>query len=171
MLGQLLADLTGESYATAAIRLVLEPLGMSDSWFPAEAPEPGTGSVVGYRLADDGAFHAVPLPIFKLQAAGGLWSTAEDLVRFGSSWQTLLPAELAAEALRPQAVRDASTGAEVGLGWLLQHRKDTVGHAGGSPGAAVSLLLRPSTGRTGVVLSNRLIPTEPVNARLMRPPV
>jgi len=169
VLGQLLADLTGESYATAATRLVLGPLGMSDSWFPTEAPEPSPDVVVGYRLADDGAFYAKPLPMFKLQASGGLWSTAEDLVRFGSSWQTLLPAELAAEALRPQAVRDASMGTEMGLGWLLLHRKDTVGHAGGSPGATISLLMRPSTGRTGVVLSNRLISIEPVNARLMQP--
>lgn len=33
--GQLIADLTGTPFAQAATELVLEPLGMADSWFPA----------------------------------------------------------------------------------------------------------------------------------------
>src|ERR1039457_26766 len=38
VLGQLITDLTGTSFAQAANRLVLEPLGMADSWFPTQAP-------------------------------------------------------------------------------------------------------------------------------------
>jgi CubicO group peptidase (beta-lactamase class C family) len=38
MSGQLIADHTGTTFAQAATRLVLEPLGMADSWFPAQAP-------------------------------------------------------------------------------------------------------------------------------------
>ena len=48
VLGQLIADLTGTSFAQAATRLVLEPLGMADSWFPAEAPV-SPDAACGYR--------------------------------------------------------------------------------------------------------------------------
>ena len=50
-LGQLIADVTGLPYADAATRLVLEPLGMSGSWFPDSWPGNGAGAVTGM---DDG---------------------------------------------------------------------------------------------------------------------
>jgi CubicO group peptidase (beta-lactamase class C family) len=165
VLGQVIADVTGSSFAAAATRLVLEPLGMADSWFPSQAPvSPDTAC--GYRLTPEGAFEPEPLPTFALQSAGGLWSTGPDLVRFGSRWRTLLPAELAGQALRPQA-QQYDSAAEIGLGWLLRRPMDAAGHSGGGPGSSASLVMRPSTGRTSVVLTNRLVPLEPVNARLI----
>jgi CubicO group peptidase (beta-lactamase class C family) len=53
--------------------------------------------------------------VFTLQSAGGLFSTGPDLARFGSGWRTLLPAELAEEALRPQ-VPQPDPAQETGLG-------------------------------------------------------
>lgn len=103
-----------------------------------------------------------------IPAAGGLWSTAADLVRFGAGWASLLPGELAREALRPHADRDPA-GAQIGLGWLLHQPKDLCGHAGGGSGAASSLLRRLSDGQTTVALANRLAPIEPVTARVARP--
>lgn len=160
VLGQLIADRTGTPYARAATRLVLEPLGMADSDFPTEAPQ-----AHGYRLTDDGTFAPEPLPMYALQGAGGLWSTGRDLVRFGAGWRTLLPRELAEQALRPQATQGDAV-AEVGLGWLLQRPMDAVGHFGLGPGWSTSLLTRPGTGRTSVVVTNRLVRVETVNARL-----
>jgi CubicO group peptidase (beta-lactamase class C family) len=165
LLGQLVADVTGGSYPEAATQMVLGPLGMSCSWFPASWP--ATGAVTGYHLAGDGSFETAPARICTVPAAGGLWTTGADLVRFGLSWASLLPAGLAREALQPQADRD-STGARMGLGWLLNEPKDVGGHAGGGPGAAASLIVRLSTGQPGVALANRLVPIEPVNARLVR---
>ncbi|MGH3122102.1 MAG: serine hydrolase [Streptosporangiaceae bacterium] len=166
LLGQLVADVTGGTYPEAATRMVLGPLGMSGSWFPASWP--GAGAVTGYHLAGDGSFETAPARICTVPAAGGLWTTAADLVRFGLSWASLLPAGLAREALRPQVDRD-STGAQMGLGWLLNEPKDVGGHASGGPGAAASLIIRLSTGQPSVALANRLVPIEPVNARLVRP--
>ena len=166
LLGQLIAEVTGSSYPEAATGLVLGPLGMGGSSFPATWP--ATGAVTGYRLAGDGSFEPAPAKVCTLPAAGGLWTTAADLVRFGLSWASLLPAALAGEALRPQVDRD-STGAQMGLGWLLNEPKDVCGHAGGGPGAASSLIIRRSTGQPSVALANRLVPVEPVNARLVRP--
>jgi CubicO group peptidase (beta-lactamase class C family) len=166
LLGQLIADVTGGSYPDAATGLVLGPLGMSGSSFPATWP--ATGAVTGYLLAGDGSFEPARAKVCTLPAAGGLWTTAADLVRFGLSWASLLPAALAAEALRPQVDRDF-TGAQMGLGWLLNEPKDVCGHAGGGPGAASSLIIRRNTGQPSVALANRLVPIEPVNARLARP--
>lgn len=166
VLGQLVADVTGLAYAEAVTRLVLEPLAMDHSWFPASLPE--TGVTRGHRLTDTGEFVPDPARIFLVPAAGGLWSTAEDLVRFGQGWSTLLPAELADEAVRPR-VAVAEAGTHAGLGWLLNAAKDVHGHAGGGPGAATSLIIRPAEGRTSVAHTNRLIPIEPINARLIRP--
>ena len=165
-LGQLISDIAERPYPEAVISLVLEPLGMTSSSFPGQWP--GGDAVTGYRLAEDGTFEPVPVQVCTIPAAGGLWSTAADLVRFGLGWAGLLPAGLAREALRPQAERDPA-GAEMGLGWLLHRPKDLCGHAGGGPGAASSLLSRLSDGQTSVALANRLVPIEPVNARLARP--
>jgi CubicO group peptidase (beta-lactamase class C family) len=165
LLGQLIADVTGGTYPEAATQMVLGPLGMSGSWFPASWPD--AGAITGYHLAGDGSFETAPARICTVPAAGGLWTTAADLVRFGLSWASLLPAGLAREALRPQVDRD-STGARMGVGWLLNEPKDVGGHAGGGPGAAASLIVRLSTGQPSVALANRLVPIEPVNIRLVR---
>jgi CubicO group peptidase (beta-lactamase class C family) len=166
LLGQLIADVTGGTSPEAVTRLVLGPLGMTGSSFPASWP--ATGAVTGYRLASDGTFEPAPASVCTLPAAGGLWTTAADLVAFGLLWASLVPAALAGEALRPQAARD-STGAQMGLGLLLNEPKDVCGHAGSGPGAAASLIIRMSTGQPSVALANRLVPIEPVNARLVRP--
>jgi len=42
VLGQLVADVTGVPYAEAATQIVLKPLGLQDSSFPARAPESDT---------------------------------------------------------------------------------------------------------------------------------
>jgi CubicO group peptidase (beta-lactamase class C family) len=165
-LGQLISDIAERPYPEAATSLVLEPLGMTSSAFPERWP--GRGAITGYRLAEDGTFEPVPAQACTIPAAGGLWSTAADLVRFGHGWTGLLPSALAREALRPHADRDPA-GAQIGLGWLLHRPKDLCGHAGGGPGAASSLLSRLSDGQTSVVMANRLVPIEPVNARLARP--
>ena len=83
VLGQLIADLTGTSFARAATRLVLEPLGMADSWFPAEPPV-SPHAAYGYELDEEGSPEREEPQVFTLQSAGGLWSTRPDLVRFGS---------------------------------------------------------------------------------------
>jgi CubicO group peptidase (beta-lactamase class C family) len=166
VLGQIVADVTGSSYAEAVTGLVLEPLRMSDSWFPVRWPE--TNAVTGYHLGDGGSYDRAPAHVCTMPAAGGLWSTATDLLRFGLGWSSLLPDRLAREALRPRVTQDAA-GADVGLGWLIRQGKDLCGHSGAGPGGGASLLVRLGTGSTTVVCTNRQVPVEPINARLSRP--
>jgi CubicO group peptidase (beta-lactamase class C family) len=165
LVGQLIADVTGSPFPDAATSMVLEPLAMTGSSFPDRWPQ--TGAVTGYSVADDGSLEVAPPQVWAIPAAGGLWATAADLVRFGLGWASLLPGELAREALRPHAVQ-GSTSAHIGLGWLLNQPEDMCGHNGGGCGTAVSLIVRPGTGRASAVLTNRLLPIEPINARLVR---
>lgn len=162
VLGALVADVTGAPYADVVTDLVLRPLGMTASWFPVTPPDGDMAT--GYELGEDGRFTAAPRRVCTLPAAGGLWATASDLVRFGAGWADLLPGDLAAEAVSRQAAR--SGGAEMGFGWLLHAPLRMYGHAGGGVGASTSLIVRRETGTVTVALTNRLVQLEPVNARL-----
>jgi CubicO group peptidase (beta-lactamase class C family) len=163
VLGQAIADVSGVPYGDAATRLVLGPLAMGQSWYPVRWPA-GPDVVTGYGLADR-AFQATT-EICTLPAAGGLWSTATDLLRFARGWRGLLPAELASEALRPQLTRPDQV--EVGLGWIVNQKRGVHGHAGGGRGGASSLIVSAGGARVHIALTNRLIPIEPVNARVLK---
>jgi len=168
VLGQLIADVTGTRYQDTAQSLVLRPLAMTDSFFPDSWPE--RDAVTGYQLNDAGRFEPATAQFCVIPAAGGLWSTAADLARFGSAWGSLLPADLAAEALRPQAP-PGGPGPRFGLGWPLHPGNTMAGLVGSAPGAAVSLLFVPGSGHASVAMTNWLVPAaiEQVNARLLRP--
>jgi len=167
VLGQLIADVTGTPYADAVTGLVLVPLGLRDSSFPARPADIGPGAVTGYNLTLEGRFAPVPARISTIQAAAGLWSTGADLVRLGHGWSSLLPGSLAREALRPQA-EPAAGGSQAGLGWLLSPRGDTALHAGGGYDATASLTIRIRDNRTHVVLTSRMIPVNSIDIRLLR---
>jgi CubicO group peptidase (beta-lactamase class C family) len=165
-LGQLVSDVTGQGYGEVATRLVLKPLGMTSSFFPSAWPGPGTDAISGYALADDGTLEPAGELVPTVPAAGGLWATAADLVRFGASWASLLPEELARAALTPQSSRPG--GVQAGLGWHLNARSYLAGHTGGGIAGATSLVVMLNHGRAHVAMTNRQVPAEPVNARVMR---
>ncbi len=165
-LGQLVADLTGQSYAEVATGLVLQPLEMTSSFFPASWPGQGAQTVAGYELADDGTFMPAGQLVCTVPAAGGLWATAADLVRFGGSWASLLPGDLAREAVTPHSRRPG--GVQVGLGWHINVASNLAGHPGGGIGGASSLVVALDHGQVHVAMTNRRVTAEPVNGRVMR---
>lgn len=69
-LGQVVADVTGLPYADAVARLVLGPLGMHNSRFPARWPDGGPGAITGYNVTPEGIFVPAPPRIFTMHAAG-----------------------------------------------------------------------------------------------------
>ena len=167
VLGQLIADVTGTPSADAARALVLDPLGLRDSTFPATTAGIPPAAVTGYALTLEGMFQPLPAQVCTIQAAAGLWSTGADLVRLGLGWPTLLPAPLAHEALTPQVSGDLE-GPVTGLGWILSPRGDLALHAGAGPDATASLVLRIRDHRTHVVLTSRMVPLNTIEARLLR---
>jgi CubicO group peptidase (beta-lactamase class C family) len=170
VLGQLVTDVTGLPYPEAAARLVLDPLHLKDSSFPARVPDIDPRAVTGYHLTLEGRFEPVPVQIPTLQAVAGLWSTGADLVRLGLGWSSLLPEALAHEALTPQAGPGpgGSSGVRVGLGWLLSPRGDVATHAGGNVDGIAAITSRVRDQRTHVVLTSRLIPVNSIETRLLR---
>jgi CubicO group peptidase (beta-lactamase class C family) len=167
-LGQLLAEVTATPFAAAAARLVLRPLGMSESSFPATAAEFGPCAVSCYEMGVKGLFVPVPAKVCTLPAAGGLWATPSDLVRLGARWASLLPAELARDAL---AAVPGSGGGQLraGLGWYFTPRGDMAFSSGALPGSTASLLVRVRDGRVLVAMTTRLMPVHLIHARVLRP--
>jgi CubicO group peptidase (beta-lactamase class C family) len=165
VLGQLIADVTAMPYAEAATRLVLGPLGMRDSRFPARAGDIGPGAVTGYTVTPDGAFEPYPAQVPTLQAIAGLWSTGADLVRLSTGWPSLLPAALVREALTPQTEADRG-GARIGLGLFLDSGTAANGGAGFDTVALIRTRLRDR--RTFVVLTSRVVTVESLDASLRR---
>jgi CubicO group peptidase (beta-lactamase class C family) len=167
VLGQLVADVTGMPYADAAARLVLAPLKLADSSFPARAADIGPRAVTGYNLSLDGRFEPIPARIPTLQAVAGLWSTGADLVRLGLGWSAQLPEALAHEALTPQA-GPGPGGGRVGLGWIITARGDVAIQAGTNLDATASVTTRIRDQRTHVVLTSRMIPVNSIETRLLK---
>jgi CubicO group peptidase (beta-lactamase class C family) len=151
-LWQLIADVTGSDYAAAVTRLVLDPLGMTGSAFPATWPHEDPDAVTGYELEPDGTFVPDLDDLTAILLAAGLWTTAADLVRFGTGWSSLLPADLADEALRPHA-----TAATIGLGWRLNRADGMAWEAGNGPGGSASLIVRLSDNHVNVALTSRKV--------------
>ena len=133
---QVLIDVSGERFPELMARLVLEPLGMSDSNY--EQPLPVALHARAATAHDD----AGPVPgkwhVYPEMAAAGLWTTASDLARFVLDIEraiadqpgALIPARLAREMVRPQ------NGVPVGLGPQLagSDRDPRFFHSGGNRG-------------------------------------
>ena len=167
VLGQLVADVTGIPYAEAVTGLVLGPLGLTGPSFPARAADLGPDAVTGYTVDASGVIAPVPAVVCVLPAIGGLWCTAAELVRLGTGWSSLLPAELAGEAVRPQT-GPMPGGQRMGLGWIISPRGDLAVHAGAAPPASTLLRLNIRTGQVQVILASRLIWLSPLSDRLLR---
>jgi CubicO group peptidase (beta-lactamase class C family) len=162
-LWQLIADVTGSDYGTAVTRLVLGPLGMGDSSFPANWPHEDPDAVTGYELEADGTFVPDFDDLTAILLAAGLWTTAADLVRFGTGWSSLLPAGLAIEALRPHG---AAT--HIGLGWRLNLADGIAWEAGNGPGGSASLIVGLSDGHACAALTNRKVPVLGLNRKVFQ---
>jgi CubicO group peptidase (beta-lactamase class C family) len=166
-LGALIADITGSPYPQAAARLVLDPLGMTGSSFPERWPAADDRAVACHRLDTDGMFVPAPAKVATVPAALGLWTTADDLVRFALGWSTLLPAPLSEEAVRPHVRPRGSSEGAIGLGWAINKSRGVAGMTGHAHGAAASLFVKLDSGKVHVALTNRGIPIDEVNMRVL----
>jgi CubicO group peptidase (beta-lactamase class C family) len=165
--GQLVADVTAMPYAQAATRLVLAPLAMTSSGFPARTADLPSGTATAYEVAPDGTFMPVTERVTTLAAVGGLWATAGDMLRLSTGWASLLPAALAREALTPRGAAGPG-GARAGFGWLLTKRCDIALFGGSVPGMTASLLGRVRDNQVQLTLATRFVPVDSIHRRVLK---
>ncbi|MGH9486110.1 MAG: serine hydrolase domain-containing protein [Terriglobales bacterium] len=151
LLGWVLARRAGLSYAALVQREITGPLGMSDTVIALTAGQKRR-LVQGYSQAGR------PVETWDLNAlagAGGLRSTAGDLLKLLRA--ELHPPQAMAAAVRmtQQLRADGPAPLKVGLGWLYTPASQTYWHDGGTGGYTSFALFRPGEDYAVVVLYNR----------------
>lgn len=159
-LGELVARAHGADWFEVVRRDLLEPLGMRRT-----TPRPDGRAAQGLAVHP---FADVLLPepehdAVAMAPAGQLWTTVDDLARWGGllagGADELLSADTLAEMLEPQNVVDLPgmpwTGAH-GLGWQLWNVDGirSAGHGGSMPGFLAGLRLQLDGGDGVVHLTN-----------------
>jgi D-alanyl-D-alanine carboxypeptidase len=157
LLGVVVERVTGQSYYDYVAEHIYKPAGMTRS---GSEPEDKAieGRSMGYMRGRGGGawtLNTETLP-YRGTAAGGGYSTVNDLLRFATALMnnTLLDAEHTALLIKGKA--DAGGGRMYAYGFE-DERKDgvgAVGHSGGAPGMNGDLRIYPSSGYVIAVLSN-----------------
>ncbi len=162
--GRLIEVITGQTYEQAAQEMILDPLGMTNSYFfPADIIS--RSFVVGHHVDEkDGPVVDRPWAIARSgHAVGGLCSSARDQLRYArfnlgdgatESGERLLLAETMADMQRPHF--PANLGRQMGLSWILKEYGDTraVMHGGATNGQMSAFLMVPSRGFAITILTN-----------------
>ena len=162
---QAIIDVTGKSFPEVADELVLKPSSMKNSTFSQRAPgDMVKGIALGHDesgKALEGGWHQYPE-----MAAGGLWSTAEDLAYFiiaiqksyhGESGAILRPVTIH-DALKP-LIENAAFADRYGLGFQVIGDPEAGSlifwHAGGIPGFDSYYFGDVVTGQGAAIIINK----------------
>lgn len=157
--GRVIEVVTQQSFEQALRELVLDPLGLEQSFFFAD--EVITRRfVVGHTLNEEQeTVVARPWSIGRAaHPAGGIVSNVVDLLRYSRFWidgGDLLTPESVAEMRRPHVPIGGELDA-VGLAWFLKAYDgvQTIGHGGGTKGQVTWLGIAPEERFALVVLTN-----------------
>lgn len=162
ILGEVIARVSGKSYAAFTQDSVFAPLGMTHS-FVGRPSNPAIPTAIAY--APDGS--VVPRYGFDHDGASAVFASAADLLRFGMSClgdpvagrQQILSDAARGEMFRPTAETRVA-GMQRAVGWSVRNTggQTAYAHNGGMAGAATSLLLLPAQDAVIVVLSNGSAP-------------
>jgi len=154
LLGYLLGRAAGKDYETLLRERITGPLGMADTAVTLSA-----GQQARFAPAFDTYMQpAKPWRLPALVGAGGIRSTADDMLKFAAAaldpQSPIGPAMATALATR---VDSGSPRTEQALGWQVWHPergRTVVIHNGGTGGFRSALALEPDTRRAAVVLIN-----------------
>jgi D-alanyl-D-alanine-carboxypeptidase/D-alanyl-D-alanine-endopeptidase len=169
LLGNALARAGGQSYEDLVRDRICAPLGMGDTVVTL------TGEQAA-RLATGHTRRGRPVAPFQLPAlvgAGGLRSTAADLLRFLEANLDPARTPLASQLERAQQPRFQRRGGwGVGLGWMIARPPRAAGpvlwHNGGTSGFRSFVALDRGAGTAVVVLSNTARSVDRLGLRLLK---
>lgn len=167
-LGEIIERVTGMRYEDYLRINILGPLGMA-STARFELKQMTSSIVIGdYEDIRNGKYVLVPNPYLQKypgSAMGGLYSTAEDLFKFGEALR-------GGKLLSPESVNLMRTAKselnapEYGYGVMLWQGPGIWGHSGRLPGADADLEIYGNTGYVAVVLANKTEANPPVLAKI-----
>lgn len=150
LLGQLIEQVSGDSYATFLRKNIFEPLGMKDTgydWNAAILPKRAAGYARGKSGIANAGFINMSIP----HGAGALYSTTADLLR----WQRAL---YEGKLLSAGALQAMTTAYQSGYGYGLAVREaqgsKELGHGGGIEGFTTEVSYRIADRISVIVLSN-----------------
>jgi CubicO group peptidase (beta-lactamase class C family) len=157
LLGDVIAKLSGESYASYVQTKLLGPAGMQHSQLD-NAEDLIPGRVPGYAVAGPKKWkNAAYLSMTHPYAAGALVSTVDDLWKWDKalSTGTLVDAKLLAQAYSNTVLPDGrSTGYGYGWGIGTLGRLKTIEHGGGINGFSAYEMKVPDAGLYIAILSD-----------------
>ena len=166
-LGAIASNVTGMDFGTLMKQRVLQPLGLSDSFFSTEITRLSTRSI-GYDAA------AKPIPYYTTSTppSGELYVSAHDLAHFAmwnmknhvSGQKGILEQRWIDELHKPVYV--GPSGVATTFGWFTGTLKSGLRYVfkgGGQPGVATKLYMVPSEDLACLVLTNRTDGTEFAN--------
>lgn len=165
LLGLVIEAASGLTFGGYVAARIAEPLGLTRTgadWDPARAGDFATGHT-GLATSADGASRLAidPVATGALAPATGVYSTAEDLVRFAAAHYLGDPRLVPDAAKRRMQHPQWSTGRRdenYGLGAILTTIGDrhTVGHSGGFPGHVTRTIWDPVDRFAVSVLTNAI---------------
>jgi CubicO group peptidase (beta-lactamase class C family) len=171
MLGYVIEKVSGQSYEAFLQQSIFTPLGMKNTGFAHNAD----GLAVGYKDAY-AQIYDQEIDRLILYSEGGLYSTTEDLYRWGQALSSneLLPAEYMEKMFAPSAKIPMSmtSGKEVayGYGWLIwkENGRSSVWHNGELPGFTSIITMYPKEQVTIIVLCNQTKAVEVIHSLIAR---
>lgn len=180
ILGRIVTNVSGQPYATTIARTLLQPLGMADSGFVAEAAPPARRAL-GYRWEDDAWRPEPTLGPGAFGAMGGLQTSANDYAKWVAFLLSAWPPRDGKEEgpVRRATVRELAQGSNFPQAWDRPARAGTaasrqsvtygmgmfiatdealglnLSHTGGYPGFGSAVLLLPDRGIGLFAFANR----------------
>jgi len=150
LLGLIIEEVSGLSFADYMQTQVLDPLGMTNSSYM-----PGQELISRTAQAHD--FHLNPIPNYRLaaQGAGSLHTTVSDLARFAIANMSDNPV-LTRETIREMHTPIIGTGFgnQMGLGFFVEADGQLIGHSGSNRGWKARLQFWPASQAGLVILTN-----------------
>jgi CubicO group peptidase (beta-lactamase class C family) len=174
LLGWALARTAGTTYAALVAERITRPLGLADTW--VEVPPAARARVAPGHGWSGGP--AGPWDLAALAGAGGLRSTAPDLLRYLAAYADGVGGPLAEAAAETRRLRHRAGRLGTGLGWMVlpggegparfRVAHDVLWHDGGTGGYRSFAATVPDTGASVVVLANQARSVTGLGLKLVR---
>ncbi len=150
VLGRIIESISGQSYAKFVDENIFKPLGMEDSGYDSH-DEIMKYRASGYDVHNGKLFNADYMDVSVVFAAGALYSTVEDLLKWGKG---LFGGKLLSASSLQKMMTPYKENFAFGLTVIPEEGRKVIRHKGKNPGFKGVLSYYPSDQMIVVVLSN-----------------